>query len=75
MPSGGVHCRIGSSEIADLAERPDDYVHIWEGGYKRSIEGAYFAQAIAEARLKHRIGVVAADPLMTLRAFAEFTAA
>lgn len=63
--------KLERDRLADLAERPDDYEHIWEGGYKRSIEGAYFAQAIAEARLMHRIGVVAADPLMTLRAFAD----
>lgn len=53
----------------DLEERPDQYDHIWEGGYKRSIEGAYYAKALAEAKAEGRIGNVAADPLMTLRAY------
>lgn len=55
----------------DLEERPDDYDHIWEGGYRDSIAGAYFAQALAKAKAEGRIGVVPADPLMTLRAYVD----
>lgn len=53
----------------DLAERPDQYEHIWEGGYVSVIEGAYYARCLTEARQQGRIGKVAADPLMTYRAF------
>jgi phage terminase large subunit len=53
----------------DLEERPEQYDHIWEGGYLKQISGAYFAKHLATARLEHRIGNVAADPLMTHRAF------
>jgi phage terminase large subunit len=53
----------------DLTERPDDYDHVWEGGYKTAVEGAYFAKPLAEA--KSRTGPVAADPLMTLRAMVD----
>jgi phage terminase large subunit len=53
----------------DLEERPEQYDHIWEGGYLKQISGAYFAKHLATARLEHRIGNVAADPLMTYRAF------
>jgi phage terminase large subunit len=53
----------------DLALYPDRYEHIWEGDYVRAFEGAYFAQLLNEARAQGRIGRVAADPLLPLRAF------
>lgn len=52
----------------DLRERPEQYDHIWEGGFKKFIEGAYYATHLNTARKDGRIGKVAADPLMTLRA-------
>jgi phage terminase large subunit len=51
-----------------LRDKADQYDHIWEGGYAGVTEGAYYAQCLSEARLKGRIGNVAADPLMTYRA-------
>lgn len=51
-----------------LRTQPEMYDHIWEGGYVRVLEGAYYAKQIAEARLQGRIGRVAPDPLLTLRA-------
>jgi phage terminase large subunit len=50
---------------------PDQYDHIWEGGYVSVVEGAYFAKSLTEARASGRIGRVPADPLMTLRAFVD----
>ncbi|MCP4410090.1 MAG: PBSX family phage terminase large subunit [Gammaproteobacteria bacterium] len=47
---------------------PDQYDHIWEGGYVSIVSGAYFASALQEARAQGRIGSVAADPLMQTRA-------
>lgn len=55
----------------DMRERPDQYAHIWEGDFVTAVEGAYFAKALAEAKEQGRIGRVAADPLMTLRAFVD----
>lgn len=55
----------------DLAERPEQYVHIWEGGYATVLEGAYWAKHLVQAKLDGRIGRVAADPLMTIRLFAD----
>lgn len=52
-----------------LRLKPDDYDHIWEGGYVTVASGAYFARDLSKANLDGRIGRVAADPLMTLRAF------
>jgi phage terminase large subunit len=53
----------------DLSRYPDRYDHIWEGDYVRAFEGAYFAQMLSEARSQGRIGKIAADPLLPLRAF------
>ena len=52
-----------------LANEPDQYEHIWEGGYVTIAAGAYFARDLTLAAQQGRIGRVAADPLMTLRAF------
>lgn len=52
----------------DQRERPDQYPHIWEGEFLTVVEGAYYAQALTVARAEGRIGRVAADPLMTMRA-------
>jgi len=51
-----------------LRDNPDQYDHIWEGGYAGVIDGAYFAKCIAQAKSQGRIGNVSADPLMTYRA-------
>lgn len=53
----------------DLEDNPDDYEHIWEGGYKTAFTGAYYAKPLAEAMREGRIGHVALDPLMTIRAY------
>jgi phage terminase large subunit len=51
-----------------LRDKADQYDHIWEGGYAGVTEGAYYAQCLAEAKAKGRIGNVSPDPLMTIRA-------
>jgi phage terminase large subunit len=53
----------------DLSRYPERYNHIWEGGYAQAFEGAYFARQLAEAKAQGRIGRVAADPLLPVRAF------
>jgi phage terminase large subunit len=55
--------------LRDLEERPDQYEHIWEGGYVTVVEGAYYAKSLTKARADKRIGHVAPDPLMTYRLF------
>ena len=54
-----------------LRLNPDQYEHIWNGGYVTAIEGAYYAKVLAEARTQNRIGRVSRDPLMTVRLFAD----
>lgn len=53
----------------DLKRWPERYDHIWEGGYAKAFEGAYFASVLNEAKAQGRIGRVSADPLLPLRAF------
>ncbi|WP_431107605.1 PBSX family phage terminase large subunit [Variovorax paradoxus] len=57
--------------VKDQNERPDSYAHIWEGGFKTMIEGAYYAASITKAKAEGRISRVAADPLMTIRIFCD----
>ena len=54
-----------------LRDHPGQYDHIWEGGYVTVADGAYFAKELALAKSEGRIGRVAADPLMTIRLFAD----
>jgi len=54
----------------DLKLYPERYDHIWEGGYAKAFEGAYFAGMLALARQQGRIVKgLSADPLLPLRAF------
>lgn len=55
----------------DLAERPDQYGHVWDGECASALEGAYFAKHLIEARQSGRVGRVPADPLMTYRVFCD----
>lgn len=52
-----------------LRLKPEQYEHVWEGGYVTVLEGAYYAKCINAARSEGRIGRVAADPLITVRLF------
>lgn len=47
---------------------PDKFAHVWAGEYARAVEGAYYADALAQATKEGRISYVAADPLMRKRA-------
>lgn len=50
-----------------LRTDPDQYPHIWEGEYATVLKGAYYAQSLAEAKQRGRIGKVAFDPLMRVK--------
>lgn len=52
-----------------LMANPDEYEHIWEGGYATFNQGAYFAKHLAAARAENRIGKVQPDPLMKFHLF------
>jgi phage terminase large subunit len=54
-----------------LRDEPDQYDHIWEGGYVTVADGAYYAKHLNEARLAKRIGIVAEDPLLPFKLFVD----
>ena len=53
----------------DLEIYPERYRHIWEGDYASAFEGAYFAKALELSRQQGRIGRVAVDPVLPVKAF------
>lgn len=59
---------LEKKRLVDKDVRAGQYEHIWEGDYVTTVEGAYFASELTAAKESGRIGRVAADPLMTLRA-------
>lgn len=60
---------LEQERLDSLRNNPDQYEHIWNGGYMTVSDGAYFARDLALAREQGRIGHVSADPLMQIRAF------
>jgi phage terminase large subunit len=54
-----------------LRMQPDQYDHIWEGGYVTLMEGAYYARSLTQAKAEGRITRVPVDPLMTIRLFCD----
>jgi phage terminase large subunit len=54
-----------------LRMQPEQYDHIWEGGYVTVSEGAYFARHLADAKADGRITDINPDPLLTIRLFAD----
>jgi phage terminase large subunit len=59
---------LEQERLNTLRMKPDQYDHIWDGGYVKVVEGAYFASDLALAEKEGRIAFLAADPLMTIRA-------
>lgn len=62
---------LEQERIDCLRMQPDQYDHIWEGGYVSVISGAYYAACLNEAKAQGRIGRVSFDPLMTIRLFVD----
>ena len=60
---------LEQERLDDLRMKPDQYEHIWEGGYEAITEGAYYAAHLTAAKAQGRIGEISADPLMAYRAF------
>jgi phage terminase large subunit len=59
---------LNQERLDCLNNEPEQYDHIWEGGYATVLSGAYFAKHLNNAQLENRIGFVAADPLMKYHA-------
>lgn len=50
----------------DLDKRPEHYPHIWEGDFATVIEGAYYAELLAQAKADKRITTVNVDPSLPI---------
>lgn len=53
----------------DLRDRPEQYDHIWEGGYATVASGAYYAGLLLAAKQQGRICRVTPDPLMSIKSY------
>lgn len=60
---------LAQERLDDLAQRPDQYDHVWEGDYAKVTEGAYFARDLSDAKREDRIGFIPRDPNMGIRTF------
>lgn len=60
---------LEQERLDDLRIQPEQYEHIWEGGYVSVAAGAYYAKQLAMCLAERRIGRVVADPLLPLRAY------
>lgn len=63
--------KLNRSRLHDKLHNPDDYDHIWEGGYKAAVKGAYFTKQLALLRADGRICRVGRDPVLINRLFAD----
>lgn len=61
--------KLERERLRDFDLRPDQYEHIWEGGYITAISGAYYSRQLARARSENRICRVALDELMPIKAY------
>ena len=52
-----------------IRQQPEQYDHIWEGGYATVTEGAYYARHLADAREQQRITTLAKDQLLSTRCY------
>lgn len=61
--------KLERARVKAQTDDPDNYDHIYEGGFKVAFKGSYYAAAISEAQKEGRIGFVIPDPMLTYRAF------
>ena len=62
---------LEQERIEDAEKRPEEYDHIWDGGYKKVTEGAYYAKDLLLAKRQGRITAVAFDPLLRVKIFCD----
>lgn len=59
-------------ELLDEAEidraDPDKFEHVWKGGYKKAVEGAYYTADLKQADEQGRICQLERDPILTIKA-------
>ena len=61
--------KLNRDRLRDLENNPENYAHIWEGGYKTYVEGAYYAKHLAKANDEGRITKLVAEPHLPIKLF------
>jgi phage terminase large subunit len=59
---------LEAERLEDLEKRPDNYEHVWEGGFKTVTEGAYYAKQPGRRETGRADQPGPSDPLMSIRA-------
>jgi len=59
---------LNATRINDLANPPDQYDWVWNGGFRTVVEGAYYSKLLVQAKEQKRIDFVSHDPPMQVRA-------
>lgn len=54
-----------------LRTTPEEYDHIWEGGYATVLSGAYYAKGLADAKQAGHIVNLSPDPLFVIRIYCD----
>lgn len=62
---------LEQERLDGLRDEPEEYDHVWEGGYQVVTKGAYFARRLAECKAQGRITFVPPAPLMTYMVFCD----
>lgn len=63
---------LNDERLRDQKARPEQYNHVWEGGYLEVATGAYFSQQINKAKAEDRWGIILPEnPLLAIRLFAD----
>ncbi len=53
---------LNRTRLRDMAARPDQYDHIWEGGFAHIFEGAYYVKELLACKTEGRIRPVYVEP-------------
>lgn len=62
---------LNQERLEDQEKRPEQYDHVWGGGFVTVFEGAYYAADLIKAKADNRIATIPEDPLMTVRLWAD----
>lgn len=67
--------KLDRTRVLHKQNYPEQYDWVWEGGYRTVYEGAYYAEALAEARKQGRIKPIPVDKGLTLRTYHDLAGA
>jgi len=60
---------LNATRLDDLANRPDQYDWVWNGGFRTVVEGAHYSKLLLKAKEQKRIDLVPARSMMQVRAY------